>query len=300
MPSSELARYRSGAYNSPETSYECVVTGDARARATTAVIVVPGLTDGPHTLAYANGGALTRACERRGYALVRFELSSSYERYGVRTLDDDAREIDACARWVKTMCPTVREVILMGHSTGCQSACHFLASGTYESARSVTKIVLQAGVSDRDWYDAENGREVMRTWVTRARTMSPEDIMPEETPGTNGVRTNARRFVSLAGVGGDDDWFSLDIFDGSRGAPSKIDEKLSGGTCARVDVRLVASTADEYVPYAADVARAHNERVRDAFARVAKSARVHYIDANHDLSDIKTEDVEGFVDFIFS
>jgi hypothetical protein len=164
----------------------------------------------------------------------------------------------------------------------------------------VTKIVLQAGVSDRDWYDAENGREVMRTWVTRARTMSPEDIMPEETPGTNGVRTNARRFVSLAGVGGDDDWFSLDIFDGSGGAPSKIDEKLSGGTCARVDVRLVASTADEYVPYAADVARAHNERVRDAFARVAKSARVHYIDANHDLSDIKTEDIEGFVDFIFS
>ena len=300
MPSSELARYRSGAYNSPETSYECVVTGDVRARATTAVIVVPGLTDGPHTLAYANGGALTRACERRGYALVRFELSSSYERYGVRTLDDDAREIDACARWVKKMCPNVREVILLGHSTGCQSACHFLASGTYESARSVTKIVLQAGVSDRDWYDAENGREVMRTWVTRARTMSPEDIMPEETPGTNGVRTNARRFVSLAGVGGDDDWFSLDIFDGSRGAPSKIDEKLSGGTCARVDVRLVASTADEYVPYAADVARAHNERVRDAFARVAKSARVHYIDANHDLSDIKTEDVEGFVDFIFS
>ena len=300
MPSSELARSRSGAYNSPETSYECVVTGDVCARATTAVIVVPGLTDGPHTLAYANGGALTRACELRGYALVRFELSSSYERYGVRTLDDDAREIDACARWVKTMCPTVREVILMGHSTGCQSACHFLASGTYESARSVTKIVLQAGVSDRDWYDAVNGREVMRTWVTRARTMSPEDIMPEETPGTNGVRTNARRFVSLAGVGGDDDWFSLDIFDGSRGAPSKIDEKLSGGTCARVDVRLVASTADEYVPYAADVARAHNERVRDAFARVAKSARVHYIDANHDLSDIKTEDMEGFVDFIFS
>ena len=63
---------------------------------------------------------------------------------------------------------------------------------------------------------------------------------------------------------------------------------------------LLASTADEYVPYAADVARAHNERVRDAFARVAKSARVHYIDANHDLSDMKAEDVEGFVDFIFS
>ena len=290
----------SGAYNSPHTSHECVVTGDVHATASTCVIVVPGLTDGPRTLAYADGGALTRACERRGYALVRFELSSSYERYGARTLDDDAREIDACARWVQNMCPNAREIVLFGHSTGCQSACHFLASGNYESAGSVTRLVLQAGVSDRDWYDATHGREVMRGWVARARRMSPEAFMPEETPGTDGVRTNARRFVSLAGVGGDDDWFSLDIFDGSRGAPSKIDEKLSGGKCARVDVRVVASTADEYVPYAADVARAHNERVRDAFARVAKSARVHYIDANHDLSDMKAEDVEGFVDFIFS
>ena len=297
---SDPPSHLSGAYNSPETSYECVVTGDLDATASTCVIVVPGLTDGPRTLAYADGGALTRACERRGYALVRFELSSSYERYGARTLDDDAREMDACARWVRRMCPRVREIIVFGHSTGCQSACHFLASGRYESARSVTRLVLQAGVSDRDWYDAAHGREVMRAWVARARRMSPEDIMPEETPGTNGVRVKARRFVSLAGVGGDDDWFSLDIFDGSRGAPSKIDERLSGGKCARVDVRVVASTADEYVPYAADVARAHNERVRDAFARVAKSARVHYIDANHDLSDMKTEDVEGFVDFIFS
>lgn len=291
---------RSEKYNCPETTYECVVEGGDGARATTAVIVVPGLTDGPESLAYANGGALSRACVARGAALVRFELSSSYERYGERTLDDDAREIDACVRHVvRRMCPMVTSVVLVGHSTGCQSACHFLA-GEYESARRVTKIVLQAGVSDRDWYDAENGAEVMRSWVERAMTMEPEEIMPEETPGTYGVRTNARRFVSLAGIGGDDDWFSLDIFDGSGRAPSKIDDKLQGGKCAHVDVRLVASTADEYVPYAPDVARAHNERVREAFARVAKSASVHYIDANHDLSDIKPDDVEGFVDFIFS
>ena len=107
----------SGAYNSPHTSHECVVTGDVHATASTCVIVVRGLTDGPRRLAYADGGALTRAWERRGYALARFELSSSYERYGARTLDDDAREIDACARWVQNMCPNAREIVLFGHST---------------------------------------------------------------------------------------------------------------------------------------------------------------------------------------
>ena len=154
---SDPPSHLSGAYNSPETSHECVVTGDLDATASTCVIVVPGLTDGPRTLAYADGGALTRACERLGYALVRFELSSSYERYGARTLDDDAREIDACARWVRRMCPRVRAIIVFGHSTGCQSACHYLASGRYESARSVTRLVLQAGVSDRDWYERRTG-----------------------------------------------------------------------------------------------------------------------------------------------
>jgi hypothetical protein len=143
----------------------------------------------------------------------------------------------------------------------------------------------------------------MREWVARAREMAPDDLMPADTPGTYGVATNARRFLSLASAGGDDDWFSLDIFDGSSGEgveSSKIVRKLGAGACARVDVRLVVSTADEYVPYDRDVVVAHNERIRDAFARVAKSARTHYIEANHDLSDMAEKDAPGFVDFVLS
>jgi hypothetical protein len=52
--------------------------------------------------------------------------------------------------------------------------------------------------------------------------------------------------------------------------------------------------------YDRDVVVAHNERIRDAFARVAKSARTHYIEANHDLSDMAEKDAPGFVDFVLS
>jgi hypothetical protein len=264
---------------------------------------VPGLGDGPASLAYvAPGSALEARCASTGRALARFELATSFEGYGTRHLRDDARDIDAVIRALRRKFPRATSFALVGHSTGCQSVCHYLASG-YDTAAMVDRVVLQAGVSDRDWYDADCGRAVMREWVARARDMAPDALMPAETPGTYGVATNARRFLSLASAGGDDDWFSLDIFDGSTGEgmeSSKIARELGDGACAHVDVRLVVSTADEYVPYDRDVVVAHNERIRDAFARVAKSARTHYIDANHDLSDIAAGDVPGFVDFVFS
>ena len=282
---------------------EMYADGCASSEARACVVVVPGLGDGPASLSYvARGSALEARCASTARALIRFELSTSYEGYGTRQLRDDARDIDAVIRALRVKFPLATSFALVGHSTGCQSICHYLASG-YDSASAVDRIVLQAGVSDRDWYDADCGREVMREWVARAREMAPDDLMPADTPGTYGVATNARRFLSLASAGGDDDWFSLDIFDGSSGEgveSSKIVRKLGAGACARVDVRLVVSTADEYVPYDRDVVVAHNERNRNAFARVAKSARTHYIEANHDLSDMAEKDAPGFVDFVLS
>lgn len=263
-----------------------------------ALIVIPGLTDGPESLAYgaSEGSALSRACEERRWALVRFELSSSYDRYGTCTLDDDARDIDAVIAHVLSTRPSAREIALLGHSTGCQGVCHFIARG-YETSKAVKRVVLQAGVSDRDWYEKDAGREVMAQAIARAETMAPDELMPKETPGTYGVATTARRFLSLAKPGGDDDWFSLDLFDGTREDASKI-PKLTG--CAHVDVRLVVSTLDEYVPYDASTVLAHAERVRTSFERVSKSARAHFIAANHDLSDMREEDVPGFVEFVFT
>lgn len=263
------------------------------------LVVIPGLTDGPESLEYARGGAsaLGVGCRARGAALARFELSSSHDGYGTRTLEDDAREIEALVEYVMKTRPSVREVTLLGHSTGCQSICHFLSTRRASAAR-VSKIVLQAGVSDRDWYDKDNGAEVMRAWIARAEAMAPEELMPADAPGTYGVPTNARRYLSLAKPGGEDDWFSLDLFDGTNDAASKI-PTLTG--CEHIDVRLVVSTQDEYVPYDAETVLAHAERVRASFERVGvKSATSLFICANHDLSDMRPEDVPMFVDFVFS
>ena len=279
--------------------YALDVGGSTSATCARAVVVVPGLTDGPESLSYAAPtSALAEACRERDFKLVRFELTSSYERYGtVGDLNSDAREIGMIVRAVSEKFG-VEKFTLLGHSTGCQSICHLMRTTNDAGLIDmVERIVLQAGVSDRDWYDHENGVDVMREAVRVAERMaSPSDLMPSDAPGTYGVPTTARRFISLAGKYGDDDWFSLDLFDGSSSSDARKIANLT--TCANVDVRLVVSTQDEYVPYNQDTIRAHNERIRAAFEAVAKSAATHYVEANHDLSDIKEEDVAGVVDFI--
>lgn len=285
-------------------AYETRVRG--RSGSETCVLIVPGLTDGPGSLAYANdGGALVERVSddaKNGNSLLAtFELSTSFERYGTKMLDDDAREIGEVMRKISEAIPGVKEFTIVGHSTGCQSACRFLETASEDDARMVSRIVLQAGVSDRDWYDADNGKEMMRSWVARAEAMEPEEMMPSDTPGTYGVPTNARRFLALAKPGGDDDWFSLDLFDGTTtpATESKITTALSG-KCSHVDVRIVVSTADEYVPYSAEVVVKHNERVRAAFAGVAKSAETLYVNGNHDLSEVDEKDLKKFVDFVLT
>ncbi len=282
--------------------YAIDVGGSTEARCARAVVVVPGLTDGPESLAYvAPTSALAEACRARGVKLVRFELTSSYERYGtVGDLDSDAEEIAMIVRAVAEKFG-VEKFTLLGHSTGCQSICHLMR--TTKDAGLIDKIeriVLQAGVSDRDWYDHDNGVEVMREAVRLAESMaSPTDLMPSDTPGTYGVPTTARRFMSLAGRNGDDDWFSLDIFDGSSSSDAGAMNKIATlTTCANVDVRLVVSTQDEYVPYDDNTIIDHSARIRAAFDAVAKSAATHYVAANHDLSDMRDDDVAGVVDFI--
>ena len=284
------------------TGYAIDVGGSTEARCVRAVVVVPGLTDGPESLAYvAATSALAEACRARGVKLVRFELTSSYERCGTVDLDSDVEEITLIVRAVAEKFG-VEKFTLLGHSTGCQSICHLMR--TTKDAGLIDKIeriVLQAGVSDRDWYDHDNGVEVMREAVQLAESMaSPTDLMPSDTPGTYGVPTTARRFMSLAGRNGDDDWFSLDIFDGSSSSDAAVmNNKIATlTTCANVDVRLVVSTQDEYVPYDDNTIIDHSARIRAAFDAVAKSAATHYVAANHDLSDMRDDDVAGVVDFI--
>lgn len=280
----------------PRASYAFHVFGDVSSDVL--AIVIPGLGDTVGSLHWASrDGALAKRAR-----VARFDARSSGGRHGERALESDVEDLTLAIDWLRKEVSETK-VTIVGHSTGCQIACAFLASASGREASErfgIERVVLQAGVSDRDWYDHAFGKETMEEAIARARAIPGEALMPVETPGMYGVPTTARRFLSLAREGGDDDWFSLDLFDESTKSLEGKNKIARLTTCADVDVRLVVSTRDEYVPYDSVTVRAHNERVRAEFEAVAKSAKVLYVDANHDLSDASDADIDRVVDFILA
>jgi len=120
--------------------------------------------------------------------------------------------------------------VLMGHSTGCQTATEYVL-GPWKAPQipqetldrpPVDGVVLQAGVSDAEALREEYGEEKMRAitavareWVVDGRG---EDILPRATVGGGVFGSEvpcARRWVSLASVDGEgeDDYFSSDADD---------------------------------------------------------------------------------------
>lgn len=85
-----------------------------------------------------------------------------------------------------------RNIVLIGHSTGCQDAVFYMAHGRPELRALVRGVVLQAPVSDRDYRETLPETEGL---VRVAREMAPEQLMPvhaEEAPITS------KRFLSLS------------------------------------------------------------------------------------------------------
>jgi len=122
------------------------------------------------------------------------------------------------------------KIVLMGHSTGCQTATEYVL-GPWKAPQipqqtlarpRVDGVVLQAGVSDAEALREENGAAkihaitaVAREWVAHGRG---EDVLPRATMGGGvfgGEVPCARRWVSLASVDGEgeDDYFSSDASD---------------------------------------------------------------------------------------
>ena len=76
-----------------------------------------------------------------GWHFVQPLLSSSYLGYGVTNLTNDSEEVDALLSHLVEELHVTR-VVIVGHSTGCQNALHFLSSDAATRAV-VTGIVLQ-------------------------------------------------------------------------------------------------------------------------------------------------------------
>ena len=227
------------------------------------VVFVPGLTDGLLGVSYVS--ALATAANRAGFAFVQPTLSSSYRGYGTSSLDKDVEELDSligCQRIQGLLPNKSRNIVIVGHSTGCQDAVHYVKHGTHKER--ISMIVLQAPVSDREAMLLEaaaitsrasgsdkelDGFEqlIQALEFARAHATSPDaskhnTLMPHDSVFTYGTPVTCSRFHSLGARMTPEDMFSTDL---------TVQEMTAqvGHVAIQAGVKsmLVFSGADEYV-----------------------------------------------------
>lgn len=148
--------------------------------------------------------------------------------------------------------------VIVGHSTGCQDAVRYAQRHRGSpSAPPLLGAVLQAPVSDAEWLatqpDTPQRTALARCMVAEGRG---EEVAFRATD-VDGAAMTARRWLSLAEPGGDDDMFSSSL----------RDERLAAvlGPLADLPTLLLVSGAEEYVPPDLDY--------RAAMQRVARVSR---------------------------
>lgn len=182
---------------------------------------VGGLGDGILTVRYPKAIA---ASLPTNWVLAEVLLSSSYKGWATGSLKRDARELGNCVKYFKQLRPGAK-VVLMGHSTGCQDVMEYLVGDGTETRESPDGAILQAGVSDREGWDAmaasdEALRMTLKELVATAKTLIEEGKEQEvlQRKGNAvaemfGAPITAYRLYSLLAPGGDDDYFSSDLSD---------------------------------------------------------------------------------------
>jgi len=259
-----------------------------------AVVCIPGLTDGLLSLRYSP--ALAEAVRSVGWRVVQPVLSSSYKGWGVGSLAEDVDEIDALLSFIQeNRCIT--EVVLLGHSTGCQDVVAYLRTG--KRASSVRAAVLQAACSDREALvatDADLG-EVTSYQAKAAQMLASGnglEVMPRAASLLFGVPhpVTAYRFHSLVGRMTDDDMFSSDLTD------EELVERLGHVV---VPTLIALSADDEYVPQSVNVP-AHATRMARSMASgvMCRAETVVLSTGGHAASSVAgtTELVAAIVGFL--
>eukprot|EP00878_Enallax_costatus_P007375 GHUV01007724.1.p1 GENE.GHUV01007724.1~~GHUV01007724.1.p1 ORF type:complete len:336 (+),score=52.69 GHUV01007724.1:260-1267(+) len=169
------------------------------------IVLVGGLTDGLLFAPYCQQLADTLT----DWTLVQAQLTSSYQGWGLASLDQDAAELKllsdclaadhGCVYWV-----------LMGHSTGCQDAVRYVQQYQTEDPR-LAGVILQAPVSDREYFGMyPSWSQHIKTAQETVKQGRGEEVVCRASEW-DGAAVTARRLVSLACKGGDDDMFSTDL-----------------------------------------------------------------------------------------
>lgn len=210
------------------------------------------------------------------WILVQPMLSSSGVNYGTSRLQTDVTELDKLMEYLNP-----RGVVLLGHSTGAQVSVLYAKHGMYREK--ILGVTLQAGVSDREWAEATEGKEVIGERLKLAKEMIEEGLgdllVPRIREGTRwSVPMTAHRFCDLHARLGEDDMFSSDL------SEAELLGKL--GHLQKTRVLLAFSMQDQYVPEYVDK-DALLENMSNAMGK--KNVTVVKVKGNHSLNNNSEE-----------
>ncbi|PRP78155.1 hypothetical protein PROFUN_13957 [Planoprotostelium fungivorum] len=231
-------------------------------------ILISGLTEGLLNVHYSV--PLTEFLKQKGWSTVHTLLSSSYMGFGYSSLDNDVQEIDQLIDHLYNHM-NAKKIVLIGHSTGCQDAVHFLKKG--KNVNRVSAIVLQSPTSDREYFcsvmTSEDVRDDLEECETAIRDGRGHHFFQKPNAMMEGPMTYYR-WHSLLSRDGDDDYFSSDLSDDERrqriGRPS-------------TPALIVYSLSDEYVP-----SHVNGTKAAEAIAACFTSSRLLLLpNANHAL-----------------
>ena len=249
-------------------------------------IYVGGLTDGLLACPYVE--ALAHECDSRGWPLVQPILSSSYAGYGTGSLERDVEELSTLARHLAAE-RGATSLVLIGHSTGCQDAVHFMATAQAEVRSLVRGVVLQAPVSDRESAALEGGATERAAQLERAERLCAAGRGDEVLCLQHGfVPLSTSRFASLVGRGGPDDMFSSDLSD------AELRGRLGHLSAPGLTTLFAHSMADEYVPRSVDV-ELLSRRLVAAAGGSASASRLLLSGAKHNLESPSGEAARQFL-----
>ena len=233
---------------------------------------------------------LEKACHRSGWSLVQPLLSSSYTGFGHGSLRRDTSELDELFAYLRQH-RNAEKFCIVGHSTGCQNAVHYLKHASDgDSASKVVAVALQSPVSDRE-HAMMDGSYVANLDI--ARKLKSEGREDECMPRSAfWAPITASRYLDLHERGGADDFFSSDFSDDELADRLKHVSEGAAGRRRRVVVAF--SGSDEYVPSSVDSRQLTNRLVRalnagreggDEGGRNAVAEPLYLPAANHNLSN---------------
>ncbi|KAJ4305600.1 hypothetical protein N0V90_001131 [Kalmusia sp. IMI 367209] len=260
---------------------------------------IGGLGDGPLGVRYPTAIAKSLPSD---WSLAEVLISSAYDGWGIGSLKRDAQEVGECVAYFKSLLPGGK-VVLMGHSTGCQDIMEYLVGAGSAERPAIDAAILQAGVSDRQAWDAMSAEdEDMKKHLAHTTALAQEmidagkedELLPrKDNPIMElfGAPCTAYRVNSLLAKGGDDDYFSTDL-------PDEFFERTFGKIPNETRLMLLWGSRDPFVPKEVD-----KEGVLRRFARFVKDGSGNVDDINggvvegatHNLNDDAEEIVQDLV-----